>query len=38
MVQRFEFEIDTTKAVDFWQQELVEQAAAKAQATAGAEA
>jgi 3-ketosteroid 9alpha-monooxygenase subunit A len=38
MVQRFEFEIDTTKAVDFWQQELVEQAAAKARATAGAEA
>jgi 3-ketosteroid 9alpha-monooxygenase subunit A len=30
MVQRFEFEIDTTKAVDFWQKELV----AKAQATA----
>jgi len=27
MVQRFEFEIDTTKAVDFWQKELVEQAA-----------
>ena len=33
MVQRFEFEIDTTKAVDFWQKELVEQAA-----RAGAEA
>ncbi|MCW2600239.1 MAG: 3-ketosteroid-9-alpha-hydroxylase oxygenase subunit [Frankiales bacterium] len=34
MVQRFEFEIDTTKAVDFWQQELVEQAAAKVGAEA----
>ena len=30
MTQRFEFEIDTTKAVDFWQKELVEQAAQKA--------
>jgi 3-ketosteroid 9alpha-monooxygenase subunit A len=30
MVQRFEFEIDTTKAVDFWQKELMEKAAAKA--------
>lgn len=30
MTQRFEFEIDTTKAVDFWQKELVEKAAAKA--------
>ncbi|MCU1622713.1 MAG: 3-ketosteroid-9-alpha-hydroxylase [Frankiales bacterium] len=30
MSQRFEFEIDTTKAVDFWQKELVEQAAQKA--------
>lgn len=28
MTQRFEFEIDTTKAVDFWQKELVEKAAA----------
>ncbi len=28
MVQRFEFEIDTTKAVDFWQKELMEKAAA----------
>jgi 3-ketosteroid 9alpha-monooxygenase subunit A len=27
MTQRFEFEIDTTKAVDFWQKELVEKAA-----------
>ncbi len=27
MVQRFEFEIDTAKAVDFWQKELVQQAA-----------
>jgi phenylpropionate dioxygenase-like ring-hydroxylating dioxygenase large terminal subunit len=26
MTQRFEFEIDTTKAVDFWQKELVEKA------------
>ena len=26
MVQRFEFEIDTTKAVDFWQKELMEKA------------
>jgi hypothetical protein len=26
MSQRFEFEIDTTKAVDFWQKELVEKA------------
>ena len=32
MVQRFEFEIDTTKAVDFWQKELMEKEAAKAQA------
>ena len=31
MVQRFEFEIDTTKAVDFWQKELMEKEAAKAQ-------
>jgi 3-ketosteroid 9alpha-monooxygenase subunit A len=30
--KRFEFEIDTTKAVDFWQKELVEQAAQQAQA------
>jgi 3-ketosteroid 9alpha-monooxygenase subunit A len=30
MVQRFEFEIDTTKAVDFWQKELMEKEAAKA--------
>jgi 3-ketosteroid 9alpha-monooxygenase subunit A len=30
MTQRFEFEIDTTKAVDFWQKELVEKAAQKA--------
>jgi len=37
MVQRFEFEIDTTKAVDFWQAELVE-AAATAHSVAGAEA
>jgi 3-ketosteroid 9alpha-monooxygenase subunit A len=34
MVQRFEFEIDTTKAVDFWQKELVEKAAQKAAASA----
>ncbi|MCU1599330.1 MAG: 3-ketosteroid-9-alpha-hydroxylase oxygenase subunit [Frankiales bacterium] len=34
MTQRFEFEIDTTKAVDFWQKELVEQAAQKAAAEA----
>ena len=34
MTQRFEFEIDTTKAVDFWQKELVEKAAAKAAAEA----
>jgi 3-ketosteroid 9alpha-monooxygenase subunit A len=32
MTQRFEFEIDTTKAVDFWQKELVEKAAQKAEA------
>ena len=32
--KRFEFEIDTTKAVDFWQKELVEKAAAEAQASA----
>jgi hypothetical protein len=32
MTQRFEFEIDTTKAVDFWQKELVEKAAQKAAA------
>ncbi|MDP9182572.1 MAG: aromatic ring-hydroxylating dioxygenase subunit alpha, partial [Actinomycetota bacterium] len=34
--KRFEFEIDTTKAVDFWQKELVEKAAEaeKAEATA----
>ena len=31
--KRFEFEIDTTKAVDFWQKELMEQAAAKQAAT-----
>jgi 3-ketosteroid 9alpha-monooxygenase subunit A len=38
MVQRFEFEIDTTKAVDFWQKELVEKAARQGaqQATADA--
>ena len=30
MVQRFEFEIDTTKAVDFWQKELMEKEAQKA--------
>ncbi|MFN2538791.1 MAG: 3-ketosteroid-9-alpha-hydroxylase, partial [Mycobacteriales bacterium] len=30
MTQRFEFEIDTTKAVDFWQKELVEKAAQQA--------
>ena len=30
MSQRFEFEIDTTKAVDFWQKELVEKAAQQA--------
>jgi 3-ketosteroid 9alpha-monooxygenase subunit A len=29
MVQRFEFEIDTTKAVDFWQRELMEKAKAE---------
>jgi 3-ketosteroid 9alpha-monooxygenase subunit A len=29
MTARFEFEIDTTKAVDFWQRELVEKAAAR---------
>ena len=34
MVQRFEFEIDTTKAVDFWQKELVEKAARKKEAAA----
>jgi 3-ketosteroid 9alpha-monooxygenase subunit A len=33
MVQRFEFEIDTTKAVDFWQKELMEKEAQKAAAT-----
>lgn len=37
MVQRFEFEIDTTKAVDFWQKELVEKAALVQAAKAGAE-
>ena len=26
MVQRFEFEIDTTRAVEAWQKQLVEQA------------
>ncbi len=31
MNQRFEFEIDTTKAVDFWQKELVEKAKLAAQ-------
>jgi 3-ketosteroid 9alpha-monooxygenase subunit A len=34
MTQRFEFEIDTTKAVDFWQKELVEKAQAQEQAPA----
>ena len=34
MTQRFEFEIDTTKAVDFWQKELVEKAKQKAAADA----
>jgi 3-ketosteroid 9alpha-monooxygenase subunit A len=33
MTQRFEFEIDTTKAVDFWQKELVEKAAQEAAQT-----
>jgi 3-ketosteroid 9alpha-monooxygenase subunit A len=33
MAQRFEFEIDTTKAVDFWQQELVEKAAREKEQT-----
>ena len=38
MTQRFEFEIDTTKAVDFWQKELMEKAAQKAAEPASVEA
>jgi 3-ketosteroid 9alpha-monooxygenase subunit A len=38
MVERFEFEIDTTKAVDFWQKELMEKAAQVDRDTAEASA